>query len=273
MASGLQQRIVTGIVLVFFVLLGVLYLPSAWFAVFSLIVFISIGGYEWGKLVSFSDQSRGFFVIGLLAAAVISYFLVDYHSTFIMLGALWWLVVLVLLAFYHQGTTLYTNKAWLLRVSAFFVLVVAWLALINLHQRFPQLVLYLIFLVAIADSGAYFTGKAFGKNKLAPELSPGKTREGALGGLIGATIWSILGAMYFYLPSVDWLPFILLSIVVAMMSIVGDLFESLIKREAGQKDSGNILPGHGGVLDRVDGLLAALPIFSLGIAFIDSVQL
>ncbi len=273
MTSGLKQRVITGIVLIISVFLGVLYLPATWFAIFSLIAIITLGGLEWGKLVSFKDKNRAFFVVALIALAVITFFLSDYHSTFIIIGVLWWVVVLVLLATYQKGTTLYKNKTWLLRISAFFVLIPAWLALINLHQRFPELVLYLILLVAIADSGAYFTGKAFGKNKLAPELSPGKTREGALGGLAGAAIWSILGAFYFYLPNVDWLPFILLSLVVALMSVAGDLFESLIKREAGQKDSGNILPGHGGILDRIDGLLAALPIFALGIAFIDSVQL
>jgi phosphatidate cytidylyltransferase len=119
--------------------------------------------------------------------------------------------------------------------------------------------------VAITDSGAYFTGKAFGRNKLAPELSPGKTREGMFGGVAGAVVWSILGAWFFDLPATDWLYFILLSLVVAFMSVSGDLFESLIKREAGMKDSGDILPGHGGILDRVDGLIATLPIFTLGI--------
>ncbi|HIP95232.1 MAG TPA: phosphatidate cytidylyltransferase, partial [Leucothrix sp.] len=132
-------------------------------------------------------------------------------------------------------------------------------------QFYPLLVLYLVFLIAIADSGAYFSGKAFGKTKLAPELSPGKTREGMFGGLAGATIWSILGAAYFGLPTAGWLFFILLSMAVALFSVAGDLFESLIKREAGQKDSGSILPGHGGILDRIDGLLAALPLFTLGV--------
>lgn len=153
----------------------------------------------------------------------------------------------------------------MLRLAAFLVLVPAWIALITLHQHHPLLVLYLIFLVAITDSGAYFTGKALGKSKLAPELSPGKTREGMFGGVAGAVVWSILGAWFFDLPANEWLYFILLSLVVAFISVSGDLFESLIKREAGQKDSGNILPGHGGILDRVDGLIATLPLFTLGI--------
>ena len=265
MNSALKQRVVTGVILVVCVLLGVLFLPNAWFAVLSLIVMVSLGGMEWGKLVSFRDYKRSFFVVLLLLAALLVYFLPDLRWVAIILGVIWWAAILVLLAIYEQGSYFYKNNPWILRVSAFLVLIPAWVAMITLHQHYPQLVLYLIFLVAIADSGAYFSGKAFGKNKLAPELSPGKTREGALGGVFGALIWSILGASYFSLPAQDWLYFILLSLSVALLSISGDLFESLIKREAGQKDSGNILPGHGGILDRIDGLLATLPLFTLGI--------
>lgn len=265
MDSALKQRVVTGFILVVCAILGVLLLPNIWFAVFSLVVIITLGGLEWGKLVSLSGQARSVFVVSLLGLALLAFVFAEFRWVIIVSGVLWWAAILVLLAIYEQGTELYKANKWLLRVSAFLVLVPAWLALITLHEKSPQLVLYLIFLVAIADSGAYFTGKAFGKTKLAPELSPGKTREGALGGLVGATLWSILGALYFSLSSQDFIYFILLSMTVAMLSVAGDLFESLIKREAGQKDSGTILPGHGGILDRVDGLIAALPLFALGI--------
>jgi len=265
MDSALKQRVITGVVLIVAVLLGVLLLPQNAFAVATLIVFISIGGREWSKLVSMDGPMLGVFVLGLLGAALIAYFVKDLRWAFIVAGVVWWVAVLVLLAIYEQGSYFYKNYPWILRLAAFLVLVPAWVALITLHQHNPLLVLYLIFLVAITDSGAYFTGKAFGKNKLAPELSPGKTREGMFGGVAGAVVWSILGAWFFGLPSTDFLYFILLSLAVAFMSVAGDLFESLIKREAGQKDSGNILPGHGGILDRVDGLVATLPLFTLGI--------
>ncbi len=265
MDSVLKQRIVTGVVLIVAVLLGVLFLPNNLFAIAALIILVSIGGWEWGRLVSLNGLTQSLFVAGLLVVALSAYFIDDLRWVFIVAGVLWWVAVLVLLAIYEQGTYLYKNYPWLLRVAGFLVLVPAWVALITLHQHYPLLVLYLIFLVAITDSGAYFTGKAFGKNKLAPELSPGKTREGMFGGVAGAVVWSILGAWFFDLAATDWLYFILLSLVVAFMSVSGDLFESLIKREAGQKDSGSILPGHGGILDRVDGLIATLPIFTLGI--------
>ena len=265
MDSGLKQRVITGVVLIIAVLLGVLLLPNHLFAVASLIVFVSVGGWEWGKLVSLNSYTRSLFVVSLLGVALLAYLIKDLRWAFIVAGVIWWAIVLVLLATYEQGTDLYRDRKWLLRIAAFLVLIPAWIALVTLHQHHPLLVLYLIFLVAITDSGAYFTGKAYGKNKLAPELSPGKTREGMFGGVAGAVAWSILGAFYFYLPATDFLYFILLSLVVAFMSVSGDLFESLIKREAGQKDSGSILPGHGGILDRVDGLIATLPLFALGI--------
>ncbi len=265
MDSALKQRVITGAVLIIAVLLGVLLLPNTVFAVAALIVFVSIGGWEWGKLVGFDGYNRGLFVVALLGTALIAYLIKDLRWVFIVAGVFWWTAVLVLLAIYEQGSYFYKNNPWLLRLAAFLVLVPAWIALITLHQHHPLLVLYLIFLVAITDSGAYFTGKAFGKNKLAPELSPGKTREGMFGGVAGAFVWSILGAWFFGLPAVDFFYFVLLSLAVAFMSVAGDLFESLIKREAGMKDSGNILPGHGGILDRVDGLIATLPLFTLGI--------
>jgi len=265
MESALKSRIITGVILAVAVLLGVLLLPNNAFALLALLVLVGIGGWEWARLVSFDGRQQILFVAILLATSLLLYLYSDQSTTFTIIGLIWWFAVLVILATYEQGTLFYKQQKWVLRLAAFLVLIPAWLALINLHQYSPKVVVYLIFLVAIADSGAYFSGKAFGKNKLAPELSPGKTREGMFGGLIGATIWAILATQYFKLPASDWLYFILLSIGVAAFSVVGDLFESLIKRESGQKDSGNILPGHGGILDRVDGLLAALPVFAMGI--------
>jgi len=266
MDAALKQRVITGVILIVAVLLGVTFLPNSILSIIALIAFISIGGWEWSRMVGFEDSmSKGIFVLLLLAVTSIAIIWDDARWVFIVMGVMAWAVALVLLATYEQGMTLYKENKWLLRASAFFVLVPAWSALVTLHAHRPGLVLYLIFLVAIADSGAYFTGKAKGKNKLAPELSPGKTREGMMGGLAGAFIWSIIGVYALNISSGDWFYFILLSILVAVLSVAGDLFESLIKREAGQKDSGNILPGHGGILDRVDGLVATLPLFALGV--------
>jgi phosphatidate cytidylyltransferase len=139
------------------------------------------------------------------------------------------------------------------------------LALVWLHALDPMLVLYLILLVAAADTGAYFAGRQFGRSKLAPEISPGKTREGCFGALFVVIPVGLLGAWLFGLAALDALVFGLLSIVVALVSVAGDLQESVLKREAGAKDSGTLLPGHGGVLDRIDSLTAAAPVFLFGL--------
>jgi phosphatidate cytidylyltransferase len=126
--------------------------------------------------------------------------------------------------------------------------------------------IFLLFLIVwSADSFAYFLGKTFGKHKLAPNLSSGKTIEGVIGGLVGVLI--ITSAWMYYYNETSW-EFLLLALVTGVFSVVGDLYESIYKREAGVKDSGNILPGHGGVLDRIDGLLASTPIFIIGSIFL-----
>ncbi len=153
----------------------------------------------------------------------------------------------------------------MLRLTGFFVILSAWSAAVILHAHSPYLILFLVLLVAAADTGAYFAGKAFGKNKLVPQISPGKTREGLLGGFIAALIIAFIGASLLGIAEGNFSSFIYLSAIAALMSVAGDLFISLMKREADEKDSGNILPGHGGILDRVDGLIATLPLFALGI--------
>ncbi len=268
----LKQRMMTGVLLALAVLLGVLLLPSSLFAVVSMIVLITLGGWEWANLTGYKeDSSRSILVALLLLFAVISYLWKGVHWSLIIVGVLWWAYALSLLFNYTKEKTGLEGREWLLPASSFLVLIPAWLSLIELHARLPLLVLYLIFLVAIADSGAYFAGKAMGLTKLAPDLSPGKTIEGFKGGLLGAGVWSLLAVWYFGLTFGNSIVFILLSLLVAAVSVAGDLYESLLKRQANEKDSGTLLPGHGGILDRIDGLLAALPVFSLGLLMIGGV--
>ena len=261
----LKQRIITAVFLVIIVLAAVLLLPANFFAVACLIVFLTLGGWEWARLIGLEGSSQAFAVITLLAIGLLIY-LASMAWYMIAVGVVWWVMILGLLTLYRQNSDFYSSRSWLLSLSGILVLIPAWLAITRLQEHDPKLVIYLIFLVAATDTGAYFVGKAIGKNKLAPHLSPGKTLEGAKGGLAAALFWAVLGASYFQFQGVAWFYFLLLSIVVAAVSVAGDLFESLIKREGGYKDSGNLLPGHGGVLDRIDGLLAALPIFVLGLS-------
>jgi phosphatidate cytidylyltransferase len=268
----LKQRIITGILLSLSVLFGVLLLPDTLFAVVAMVILITLAGWEWANLTGFKqDTPRSIYITLLLLTTTITYSWQTSHWTLITIGVVWWGYALYLMRSYKKDNGL-QHKKWLLSASSFWILIPAWISLIELHSKAPQLVLYLIFLIAIADSGAYFAGKAMGLTKLAPELSPGKTIEGFKGGLFGAFIWAIFASFYFGLSLVETISFILLSLLVAAISVGGDLYESLLKREAGEKDSGTLLPGHGGILDRIDGLLAALPVFTLGLLIIGKIS-
>lgn len=261
----LKQRVITAVFLVLLVFVAVLLLPPNLFAICCLVVFLTLGGWEWTRLIGLKDMPQAWSVVLLIAIGLIIY-LVGLAWYVIAVGVVWWVMILGLLTMYRQESDFYTSRAWLLRLSGILVLVPAWLAITRLQAHDPKLVLYLVFLVAATDTGAYFVGKALGKNKLAPHLSPGKTLQGVKGGLAAALLWAVLGAAYFGFHGAAWMYFLLLSLIAAAISVAGDLFESLVKREGGFKDSGTLLPGHGGVLDRIDGLLAALPVFVLGLS-------
>ena len=153
----------------------------------------------------------------------------------------------------------------LLTAVGFVVLVPAALALALLDA---QLVLLVLALVWIADTAAYFVGRAWGRHKLAPSVSPGKTWEGAAGALVGACAYAIIVGLLRGGPS--WVAYMALAVLLTVISILGDLFESAVKRQAGAKDSGTLLPGHGGVLDRIDSATAVLPVAALVHAFLVS---
>jgi len=265
MTETLKKRIITAAVLIVAAFIFILLFPTPLFAVIALILVVSIGGLEWANLVGLKDTKQMLYVISLLLLAYFAYRSTTLSWFFVTLGFFWWFFNLVMLIRYKQDTPYYKNNPLMLRLSGYFVLIPAWSAAIILHTHSPYLILFLVLLVATADTGAYFAGKSFGKNKLVPQISPGKTREGLLGGFIAALIVAFIGASLLGLGEGYFRHFIYLSAIVALLSVVGDLFISLIKREAGAKDSGNILPGHGGILDRVDGLIATLPLFALGI--------
>ena len=151
-------------------------------------------------------------------------------------------------------------------VAGCLVLVPSWFLLVALQHRNPWLVLYILSLIWVCDIAAYFVGKRFGKYKLAPKLSPGKTWEGVLGAYVGGLFVILVG--YHYLAQDHSLfSWVMLGLITITFSIVGDLFESLFKRLRNLKDSGTLLPGHGGVLDRIDSITAAVPIFAIGFMF------
>ncbi|SEP98984.1 phosphatidate cytidylyltransferase [Ectothiorhodospira magna] len=266
----LRQRVITGLVLAVVVFSAVLLLPSFWFglAVFA----VCLGGaWEWGRLCGLHALGRrGLYVAGIAVLTALGIWLAFGAGLLwpVVIGVLWWGLVLVVLAGYDPQARTGNQAHWRrygLVGAGVLTLVPACIALIWLHQMQPALVLYLIMLTATADSAAYFAGRRFGRHKLAPRISPGKTREGLLGAMVAIVPFALLGAGYFQIPLALWFFFICLCLITALVSVAGDLFESVLKREAGAKDSGTLLPGHGGILDRIDSLTAAAPVFLMGL--------
>jgi phosphatidate cytidylyltransferase len=269
--SMLRQRVITALAIVVPVVLLILLAPPWLFGLFILLI-VGAGGREWAQLAGFgSTGSRVVFaaaIPALLAVLMLLWWSAGWsvwHLAILVVALLWWLFVLIGLTWYSPGLSRRPSGRLLLRVGGLLTLVPAGMALLWLHDHAPVLVLYLIALVAAADTGAYFVGRRFGRTKLAPEISPGKTREGLFGALFGAILVALLTAWLFDLAQMDALVFGLLGVVVALVSVAGDLQESVLKREAGAKDSGTLLPGHGGILDRVDSLTAAAPVFLFGL--------
>jgi phosphatidate cytidylyltransferase len=185
---------------------------------------------------------------------------------------LWWIVVLRWIALYPEG---FGVPRWVKAGAGLLVIPGTIAAVMLLHgapgdeHHGALRLLFALVLVWAADVGAYFAGRAFGKRKLAPRVSPGKSWEGVYGGVaLALVIAGIAGHWLFQLDGGRWVPFLLLSVAVVLFSIIGDLGESLLKRAVGAKDSGTLLPGHGGMLDRIDSLLAALPAMALGLKWL-----
>lgn len=271
----LAKRILTAVVLVLLVLAALFLLsPTGWGVV--TLAAVTGAAVEWANLAGFRPQMRVLFVIGtlLLGANLLFSPLSGFDrgwpggEVIAVCGAatLFWVFVAPpwLALRWKPASPL------VLAISGWLVLVGAWVALVALQARSPWLVLAAMAVVWIADIAAYFAGRAFGRRKLAPDVSPGKTWEGVFGALAAVAAYAVAltaaaGAVGFRgeLTLFAVLGWIVLALSLVALSIVGDLFESLLKRHAGVKDSGTLLPGHGGILDRVDALLAAMPAAAL----------
>lgn len=262
----LYQRILTAIPLAAFVGWIIFFQPTAIFFYFLLFI-ILISGYEWARLAGVKRFSLRMVFACLITLAVwaLQQYASEYTLWAIYVAVLWWF-----------GTTYYlkvaTPKAENSELKparlfiAFIILPAAAFAMQQIHalSQGADWLFYALSLVWVADIGAYFSGKKFGKNKLAPHISPGKTKEGLVGAVIATSLYTLLASYYFELTTERAVLLVLLSIVLTIISVSGDLYISFLKREAGLKDSGNILPGHGGILDRIDSVLAAMPVFLIG---------
>jgi phosphatidate cytidylyltransferase len=258
------------------VLGGVLFLSTPYLALI-LAAVVLLGGLEWTRLSGIHSipGKVGYMLLLGLALWLVHLFLgVSISAKLFFLGAGIWWVAVTLFLFRVRELGVGENRFYPLRAAVgLLVLVPSWAAITTLHaagETGPKLVVFLMVLIWVADSGAYFAGLRWGRVKLAPVVSPGKTWEGLYGALAGAVL---CGAALFWLLGMEGRLFatILLSVGTVLFSVVGDLLESVFKRKAGIKDSGHLLPGHGGVLDRIDSLTAAAPIFLLGLQQIGAV--
>lgn len=262
------ERIRTGLILIAIVLLCMFATTNPIPMILLMMVILAVGAQEWTKFGKGNGQPYKYpllFVIRIQVVAYLAYFTQQYCAetwpVIWAITALFWLSAFVTVRRYPLVGI--TPARWLPFIGPL-LLIATTLAIYYLWSDSPWWLMYLFTLVWTADSGAYFTGKAFGKHKLIPDVSPNKTIEGLVGGLALTAIVIAAVAYYRHLTGLHLAGFVMLSMVTVLASVLGDLFESLLKRQANIKDSGTLLPGHGGVLDRIDSILAAAPIFALG---------
>ena len=276
----LKTRVITAVVIFSITLVALFLFPNWAWGVFTFGVAL-MACWEWSRLCQLSVfGSRAYLVLSLLLAALILFTYQQGQLRGIVFSALALAGFAIAALFWLLAVPVWLLKLW--RPEARWVIALAgwaaifptWLALLFLHDVSPWLLLTFAAIVWVADIAAYFVGKRFGKHKLAPQISPGKTIEGVIGGIFGVAayffVWQSLIANSF-VGHHAWAQSLLTNVVslfvffalLAVMSVVGDLFESWMKRGAGMKDSSNLLPGHGGILDRIDALTSTLPLAGL----------
>ena len=255
------QRIKTAIILILIVGVALFASDTPILFVPLLAVGVTIAAHEWTKLMP-RWRYPALFVVMVLALTLLTLLFASTWVFWWIASVIIWLMALAWVTQFPDKTNWYGKK---LSLMGLIILTAAITAMFYLWQLSPWWLMYVFILVWCADSGAYFVGRKLGRRKMAPNVSPNKSMEGLAGGLITGLL-VVLGISIFklHLTGLTLISFMLLSGVTILASVLGDLFESMLKRRAKVKDSGTILPGHGGVLDRIDSLLAATPIFALG---------
>lgn len=276
----LRQRVITALLLVALFLAGVYYLPLPVLAT-AFAVVVALGAWEWAALSELQQPvSR---VLYLLVLLVIIFALYRYAGDggamrreqvqpVLGLGCLWWCFALLWVRSFPSSAPLWSSRLMRALMGAL-ILLPAWLAAVYLLQleAHGAVMVVLVMVVAAADIGAYFVGVRFGRHALAPRVSPGKTWEGFWGGvssvaLLTVLLWQLLPARFDHLSLTAAL---VITLSTALASVLGDLTVSMVKRQSGVKDSSSLLPGHGGLLDRLDSLCAAAPTFALGLLLVN----
>lgn len=278
----LKQRVITAVILIAVLLGALLYLPLVWFAAF-LAAVVLLGAWEWADLAGLTGpwQRRLYTAaVGAALVAVAHYLALpslggsgslsleqtDAFRNLLLIGCTWWAVALLWVQSYPTSALLWSSR-WMRSLMGLLVLIPAWVGVVYVRalEQGVWWVLLMILCVACADVGAYFAGRRWGRRKLAPSVSPGKTWEGFAGGLaLNLVLVGVVGGLW----GLSYTLLLTVIVPTALVSVLGDLQESMLKRHRGVKDSGALLPGHGGVLDRVDSLTAAAPVFALALLVI-----
>jgi len=255
----MKERIITAVIALI-ALMFVLFVAPKSFALLVIVAVMLGGAWEWSAFLGLASNAARFGYVAVVALLLAAVTLLPVDNGLILMAALVWWASALVWTFYFP-TRIPTAIRWL---AGIMVLVPLHLALIMLYNAQPFILLFALLIVWVADSGAFFAGKMLGHVKLAPKISPGKTWEGVIGGLVAVVLLALLRSVWVDTDLAVVVPFCL---AVACLSIVGDLTVSMFKRTAGVKDSGTLFPGHGGVLDRIDSVSAAAPLFALGLGW------
>lgn len=272
--SSLQQRVLTALLLAPLATAAVLLLPTAYLSL-CLAVVVGLAAWEWTTLAGIGKPLGRIAYLILVGACLLLLWRLPVQTwtsyLLIPVGLLWFAAAVYLLRLRRVEPAIGHDPV--LVVLGLPVLIGPWAAMVVLHTMNGEgrwLVMFLLVLIWVADSAAYFVGRRWGRAKLAPVLSPGKTRVGVYGALAAAACCGLLLAWAMGLGMAPALTAVAICVITAFISVIGDLFESLLKRRRGLKDSGRLLPGHGGVLDRIDSLTAAAPVFALGMLWLET---
>lgn len=272
----LTQRTLTALILAPLAIVIILFLPTAAVALI-IAALCLLALWEWTRLAGIgSRQLRAGVMVANAIVFALLWLIHEKPAAWWVVGAgvAGWLLALVWLRNFSYAAAPTRENAALKLATAELAIVPAWLAIVMLHAEPVNghaWALFVLMLVWMADTAAYFTGKHYGTTKLAPRISPNKTVAGAWGALVGGGVLALVGGWLLNARGIALVALVGLALLTVAASIVGDLIESLIKRHAGVKDSGTLFPGHGGMLDRLDSLFAAIPVFVAGKALLDLV--